>query len=198
MIYALVTAFVANATLLDALSLATACICLLLMAAALSIGPLQARRAGAPPANIILRRDVGIWAAAAGLVHFMVATDLSMTPEYMSIYVDVSTGGLSRGLRAALFFWGSIAAFAVGILILLLLGLSNNGALRLLGVAWWKRLQRSAYLAFVLTVVHGLAFQILEARHPLLIGLLLILSLFVITLQIAGFVSITRARGQNT
>jgi len=36
--------------------------------------------------------------------------------------------------------------------------------MRSLGSVWWKRLQRTSYLGFCLTLLHGLAFQVLESR----------------------------------
>ena len=48
------------------------------------------------------------------------------------------------------------------ILFLMLLLLSNDRSLRRLGPKWWKRLQRSSYVAIALTFYHGFAFQYLE------------------------------------
>ena len=177
---------------LDHLSLATAYICLLLMAVALSLGPLQARRTGRSVANMYLRRDMGIWAGMAGLTHLIVATELSMTQAYMSVYVDALDARLSESLRADLFAWGSIIGFAVGILLILLLGLSNDRILRRLGVTRWKRLQRLAYLAFALTVAHGWVFQALEARSTLLIGVVLGVAIGVLLLQVSTVLALKR------
>ena len=197
-IYILISTVVASPTPLDQLSLASAYICLFLMAAALSIGPLQAIRTQRVSTNIFLRRDIGIWAALAGLIHLVVATAQSMTPRYMSLYVDVSTHKLSAALRAELFLWGSVSAFSVGLLLLLLLGLSNNFAMQYLGVTWWKRLQRSACLAFMLTLVHALMFQIIESRSVSMMALLLCLLLLLSGLQLWGFIQVTSRRKQKT
>lgn len=190
--------FVPEQSVLDKLSLATAYLCLLLMAAALSIGPLRELRGRPVALNHYLRRDIGIWAAITGLVHLFAGTEVSMSPQYMMAYVNLSNYGISAELRASLFLWGSIVGFVVGIIVLLLLALSNDRIIRWLGAKWWKRLQRSAYLAFVLTVLHGFAFQALESRHFALIGLVLAISFAVVVLQISGARSVRRRIADET
>jgi len=183
-------------TLLDEVSLATAYICLILMAVALSLGPLRALRSEPLVLNNYLRRDIGIWSALAGLVHLFVATELSMNEPYMEAYVNHSSGGLSDAMRMDLFSWGSIVGFLVGILVLLLLVLSNNKIMKLVGATWWKRLQRFAYPAFALTLVHGFAFQALEARNILMIGVVVAVFIGVLLLQVSGFRAARKGAGQ--
>ena len=182
-----------NESTADQLSIATAYICVLLMAVALIVGPLRAYWYGIKtPVNIYLRRDIGIWTAMSGLIHLYLATIQSMNASYISRYVDINTAGLSESTRGELFLWGSVTAFIVGILLLMLLCLSSNTALRLLGVRWWKRLQRTAYAAFVLTIIHAIMFQMLEKRAIALIILLIAVSLVVVILQSVGFVSVRK------
>lgn len=191
----IVVNLVSHEAIFDQLSIVTAYICLLLMACALSVGPLRLYiHKAANPINIYLRRDIGIWAAVFGLVHLFLATSSSMTSEYIQRYVDVATQGLSESARSGLFLWGSVTAFVAGLLLLLLLCLSNDTLLRLLGMRWWKRLQRLAYLAFALTLAHGVMFQILESRGLVLVGLLLIVALTVLALQLFGMMSATKYR----
>ena len=56
--------------LLDTVSVVTAYLSLALLIAALAIGPLQARRTGKGILNSHQRRDLGIWVAILGLIHF--------------------------------------------------------------------------------------------------------------------------------
>ena len=172
---------------LDGVSLATAYLCLLFMGIALSLGPFRAVKAQPLPLNIYLRRDFGIWAALTGLVHLFVGTEVSMSQAYMQLYVNLSKSGLSESLRAQLFSWGSIAGFVVGIFVLILLLLSNDFVIRVLGARWWKRLQRVAYPAFLLTVLHGFAFQALEARNLILVAVVALVFVSVVVLQVRGF-----------
>lgn len=179
-----------NSPVIDVLSIASAYLCLLLLATALSLGPLQAVLLGTRSTNNYVRRDIGIWAASTGMVHLIVATKLAMTTTYIDTYVALSLDGLSEHVRTTLFLWGSITAYAIGILLILLFVLSNDRILKWLGVKWWKRLQRSAYLAFILTIIHGFIFQLLESRNLVLVSLLLIVFLLVLIMQSIGFIAV--------
>lgn len=177
------------------LSFATAWVCLVYLAFALSIGPLSVRRTGSAPLNNYLRRDVGIWAAAAGLAHCFLGVSQSMNQVYLARYVTATGGLVSPEVAQQLFTWGSITGLVVAVIILIPLCLSSDRMLRLAGPKWWKRLQRSAYWAFGITVVHALAFQALESRHSALILLLLGAALLVVGLQSLGIITRRRATG---
>jgi len=151
----------------ERLSLATAWLSMLLFGAALLIGPRHALRTGQPILNSLVRRDLGIWAALTGLAHFGLGTEASMNAAYLTAFVSEAPSAPGPAVREQLFTWGSLAGFIVGLQVLLLLALSSNRALRVLGAPRWKRLQRSSYLAFGLTAGHGLAFQALEGRNPI-------------------------------
>lgn len=164
-----------HAELIERLSVASAWWCLLLLVLVFLISPLRTLRGQPHAANLYLRRDIAIWAVLSGLLHFLAGTEVSMNPDYLAVFVDAAVAPPDPGLRRRFFFWGSLAGFAVGILFLLLLSLSNDRAIRLLGTKWWRRLQKSAWLAFGLTVAHGIAFQVLEADdwlRPALLGIL--------------------------
>ncbi len=160
---------------LDHLSISTAWLCFLFIAAALLTGPIIAYRTNRRVINHYFRRDLGIWAALTGLVHFFVATDQSMSQSYLAVYVNVLAEGLSAELRGSLFSWGSIGGFVAGLFLLVLLAISSDKALTKLGQKRWKQIQFLAYPAFVLTTAHGVAFQLLESRAIGLIAVLLLL-----------------------
>ena len=98
----------------------------------------------------------------------------------------------SEVVRMALFSWGTIAGLIVAVVLLFLLMLSNDVALRTIGMRWWKRLHRASYLAFLLTALHGLAFQVLESRAAGWIALVLAASIAVLAMQIKGAGSVRR------
>ena len=185
-----------NEALIDQLSIGSAYICVLLMVIALAIGPVQTMRTGLHlPINRYLRRDIGIWAALCGWLHLFVATGQAMNAAYIDQYVAVSHAGIDAPARQALFLWGSVAAYIIGLLLLLLLSISSDRALQLLGPRWWKRLQRTAYLVFGLTVIHALMFQLLESRSLMLIVFVGVLAGTITVLQILGFLVVQRNRG---
>ena len=168
-------------TALDRISIVTAYQCLLLLGVALLIGPWQSRRTGRPVLNSHLRRDVGIWAGLTGLVHFWLGNQLSMNFEYLGIWVNNPDLTPGPAVREELYMWGTIAGYIVAVLILLLLALSSDRILKWLGATRWKRLQRSAYTMFVLTVAHAFIFQFIESR-----AWLWVLVVAAVTLTVAG------------
>jgi len=167
------------ATAWDRVSILTAYLCLILLCVGLSIGPWRALATGRPTLNSYLRRDVGIWAALTGLVHLVLATELSMNSSYVGAVVDAAEQPPGRQL----FAWASVSGYLVGLNFLLLLALSNDHVMRSLGSVWWKRLQRTSYLGFCLTLLHGLAFQVLESRTWALVAVLVLAGAVVVVFQ---------------
>lgn len=115
-----------------------------------------------------------------------------MTSAYVAQYVKISTASLYIDTRDSISLWGGLAGYVAGILFMKLPGLSNNKVMQRLGMPRWKRLQRTAYLVFVLIIAHAWAFQILEAGQPVLMVSLAVLTLLVIGLQLAAFVLVKR------
>ncbi|HYN80301.1 MAG TPA: ferric reductase-like transmembrane domain-containing protein [Gemmatimonadaceae bacterium] len=136
------------------LSVATAYVGLLLLAATLLVGPLSDRSGRATPVSTNLRRDIGIWAAIGGLMHTVVGLQVHMRGQVVRYFVpDTEMGALSKGAIA--FLSANYTGLAATLLLVLLLAISNDLALRSLGTARWKRIQRLNYLLFALVVVHG-------------------------------------------
>jgi DMSO/TMAO reductase YedYZ heme-binding membrane subunit len=179
---------------LDRLSFVTAWLCLLLFAATLLVGPLHVRRTGRLPGNHLFRRDLGIWCVITGMVHFFLAFKVSMNLEYMELYVRGARQWPAPEVRELMYRWAVLGSLLIAALFVLLLALSNNFAIRLLGNRWWKRLQRASYPAFALTVGHSIAFQILEVRSAWLVAAFVIITAAVVVAQYAGHV---RLRGSD-
>jgi sulfoxide reductase heme-binding subunit YedZ len=187
-----------EASLMDAVSISSAYLCLALLCAGLAIGPLHAIRTGRPYLNNYLRRDIGIWAALTGLLHFYAGNVVAMSAVYIEAFVDIVGPGPSGAMRRELFSWVTIAGTVVAVLLLLLLALSSDRSLRFVGTRWWKRLHRTSYVAFVLTAAHGLAFQVLESRMPALIVLVAAAGAGVIALQFAGIRAVRLAAQRSS
>jgi DMSO/TMAO reductase YedYZ heme-binding membrane subunit len=71
--------------------------------------------------------------------------------------------------------------------------LSSDRALRKIGMTWWKRLQRASYAAFLFTSIHAVAFQVIESRSLVWVGVILVVSIIIAGLQLTGVLSILRA-----
>ena len=180
---------------LDRVSLTSAYLFLFLISVVLLLGPLRALRTGRLIINQTLRRDIAIWCALMGLMHLLAGSIESMTPVYLDTFVNHAVNSPSASMREGLFFWSAIVGFVIGILLIVLLALSNNWSLSLIGQRWWKRLHRLSYLAFILTILHGLGFQVLESRFWGGYVLLIALSFIVCIVQLLGVRAVTVRSG---
>ena len=178
----------------DQLSIVSAYLCLLLLGAALLIGPLHVFRNGRTIGHSYIRRDIGIWAALNGLLHFFLANALSMNYEYLGKYVDNALVPPSPEIRSQLYSWGTILGFVIAVLFVVLVMLSNDWMVRKVGSKWWKRIQRLSYLGFLSTCAHAFAFQALESREALWIIVVLLVTILVLIGQGYGIVSVKRLR----
>ena len=144
----------------EAVSFATAYAGLGLVVTALAIGPLNLLRRRPNPTSTDLRRDVGIWAGLFGIAHTVAGFQVHMHGE-LRRYFSVSSGGVGARMFVAANFLGLIAA----ILLIVLVSISNDVALRRFGAARWKALQRVTYIVIVAVALHGAMYQIIEKRR---------------------------------
>jgi sulfoxide reductase heme-binding subunit YedZ len=145
--------------LVSRVSIGTAYAALFLMTATLLLGPLNVLRKKANPVSFDLRRDFGIWAGIAGLVHTAFGLNVHLRGKMWLYFVDTS-----HHLRKDVFGFGNYTGSVAALVFVLLLALSNDISLRELGVERWKSLQRWAYAGFVLTAAHAIAYQQIETR----------------------------------
>ena len=144
------------------MSMGSAYSALAFVAASLLLGAWNVLRSSANPVSFDLRRDVGIWAGLLALFH----TGFGLTVHLrgrMWMYFFRKLHPLA--LQNTKFGFANYTGLAAGALFLLLLIISNDVSLRRLGTSRWKNLQRMSYAAAVLTVAHGVAFQLIEKRH---------------------------------
>ncbi len=181
-----------SSTALDRLSIVSAYLFLLSISFVLLMGPWHALRTGRATTNNLLRRDVAIWSAIAGLVHLVAGAMQSMTPVYLERFVRHADNLLATDIREPVFLWSTVIGFVVGALLILLLALSNNRSMVVVGQPWWKRLHRASYFVFGLTVLHGFGFQLLESRHWVGYALIGTISLVVCLAQVLGVRAVTR------
>jgi sulfoxide reductase heme-binding subunit YedZ len=183
-----------NDPVVDRVSILSAYQFSVLLAAVLLIGPIFAMGSGRASINIHLRRDLAIWAGITGLLHLYAGIGESMSPGYIATFVAPPVANANLERLNELFTWGTISGLVIGVLVLLLLGLSSDRVLRRLGTRWWKRLQRCSYAVFILTLAHALMFQYLESRSEWWVIFTIGLALVVLLAQIAGGWSVHRQR----
>jgi sulfoxide reductase heme-binding subunit YedZ len=151
------------------LSISTAYIGLAFLAATLLISPLNQRRRQPTPVSTNLRRDIGVWAAIGGILHTVVGLQVHMRGEIVRYFVpDSGWRGVPRGTVA--FLCANYTGLAATLILALLLAISNDVALRTLGTARWKRIQRWNYYLFALVAVHGMLYLALDKASWFLIA----------------------------
>jgi sulfoxide reductase heme-binding subunit YedZ len=167
-------------------SMASAYAALGMLGVTLALGPLNVLRGRPNPASTYLRRDVGIWAGVLALGHVAFGLQVHMSGRFWLYFVYPLDEAHLLPVRYDLFGLANSTGLVASLVLALLLTLSNNGSLRALGTRRWKSLQRWNYGAFVLIVVHGIAYQVLERRELLFVAIGFAVVLAVVTLQVAG------------
>jgi len=181
------------------LSVATAYVALVFLAATLVVGPLNVRRGRANPVSTTLRRDLGIWAAIGGILHTVFGFQVHMRGDIVRYFVP-ATGARSLSKGTFAFLSANYTGLGATLVFALLLAISNDVALRGLGTTRWKRIQRFNYLLFALVVAHGALYLVVDRASLVRIVPFVVLVAFVAQLQIQGRLSkvrgVSRGDGQ--
>ena len=90
-------------------------------------------------------------------------------------------------VRHDLFGIGNDTGLLAALLFLSLLAISNDLSLRRLGTRTWKSLQRWTYMAAALTLMHAVAYQLVEKRQAAYDALLWATIAMTAVLQVAGW-----------
>jgi methionine sulfoxide reductase heme-binding subunit len=182
---ALIWAVSSHRSRVEGISFATAYAGLAMLAVALVLGPLNLMRQRPNPVSTDLRRDVGLWAGLWGVVHTIAGLQVHMGGDLRRYFFPGANGSpVSRSTETFVTanYLGLIAAF----LLIVLMLLSNDVALKTLGVATWKWLQRSSYVVLALVVIHGALYQLLEKRRVGFVLAFLVVTGFAVLVQAAG------------
>jgi sulfoxide reductase heme-binding subunit YedZ len=173
-------------------SMASAYAALGVLAVTLILGPLNVLRGRSNPVSTYLRRDVGIWAGLLALVHVVWGLQVHVKGRMWLYFVYPADEARLFPVRHDIYGLANYTGLAAMVVLLLLLTLSNNASLRKLGPRRWKGLQRWNYGAFALTVVHGIAYQVIERRELLFVAVGAGVVLVAVTLQVAGLRRVLR------
>jgi len=169
------------------LSIALAYAGMAFLCCSLVIGPWRALHGRPIRVSTDFRRDIGIWAALLGLVHVVFGLQVHMGGQMRLYFFFPADQPHPFPLRFDAFGFANYTGLGVTLVLLLLLGLSNDFSLRILGARRWKALQRWNYAGFLLMATHGGAYQWLETRSLPFVGLLRSMVLAVAAAQIVGF-----------
>jgi sulfoxide reductase heme-binding subunit YedZ len=179
---------------LERWSLATAYLSLGLLALSLLIGPANVLRRRPNPVSSDARRDIGIWAALLAFVHALVGLQVHMRSRWLYFLRDVPDGTAPIP-RVDAFGLANHTGLAATVLAAILLAISSDRALRSLGTARWKRLQRWSYALALLVLAHGIVYQLLEKRPVVFVVVLGSTAAVVVAAQAAGYARVAARRG---
>ena len=157
-------------------STATGYIALGLTAFTLLIGPANLLLRRRNPVSNYLRRDAGAWAAIVSVVHVIVGLQLHGPPAATSLgerilryFFEPDGSPLTNSFGLA--NWTGLAATVI---VVGLLAISSDAALRRLKAGPWKWLQRLNYALFALVIAHAIFYgALLRVTSPstVLLGL---------------------------
>lgn len=175
-------------------SMATAYSSLLFLGVTLLLGPWNTFCQRPNPVSFDLRRDIGIWAGVFAILHTAVGLTVHLRGRmWMYFFKQRHPLKFQTGLFGSANDVGLISA----LLFLMLLAISNDLALRTLGLERWKSLQRWTYIAVGLAIAHGVLFQLVEKRHLPWVLVFAALSIFIIAIQLAGFAYVRTSHRNN-
>ncbi|MGE0705384.1 MAG: ferric reductase-like transmembrane domain-containing protein [Vicinamibacterales bacterium] len=135
------------------LTFATGYVALGLLGLTLLIGPANLLLNKRTPVSNYLSRDVGMWAAIVSVVHTILALQVhgsGRLRDFAHFFVGPDGSPLLNSF--GLGNWTGLAALVI---VLGLLAISSDAALRRLKAKRWKRLQRLNYALFVLVILHA-------------------------------------------
>jgi sulfoxide reductase heme-binding subunit YedZ len=157
------------------------------LGATLVLGPWNVLRNRSNPVSTDFRRDVGIWAGLLGLFHTIVGLQVHMGGNFWLYFFFPPDRPHVLSLRYDPFGFANFTGLGATLVLLLLLGLSNNLSLRRLGSKNWKALQRWNYAGFALVAAHGVVYQLIEKRDLPFVGLFGAMILLAGAMQLAGY-----------
>lgn len=155
-------------------TVATGYVALGLLALTLLIGPANLLLRRRNPVSNYLRRDVGMWTAVFSIVHVIFALQAHGGLTIRGILIFFVRDGRLLTNNFGLGNWTGLAALVI---VVGLLALSSDLALRKLKAGPWKWIQRLNYALFALVIAHAFFYgALLRMTSPftLLLGLSLI------------------------
>lgn len=176
------------------LSMATAYAGLAFLVVSLGLGPWNVLVRRPNPASFDLRRDIGIWTGILAILHTAIGLTVHLRGR-MWMYFLKRFHPLK--FQNGEFGFANFVGLGAALLFLMLLAISNDVSVRSMGIQRWKSLQRWSYAAFVLTVAHGIAYQLIEKRQLPWVFTFAALTLTILVIQALGYLRIAKNTGSD-
>ena len=169
------------------LSMATAYAGTVLIGLTLVLGPMNVLRKRPNPISYHLRRDVGIWAGIYSLAHVVAGLQVHLVGRMWLYFVYPAEESRMIPIRYDQFGVANHSGLFLTLVILLLLALSNDFALRRLSPGRWKAIHRWNYPGFAALAQHAALYQVIENRSiPIMTGQIVNM-VIVVGCQVMGF-----------
>lgn len=156
---------------------ATGYVALGLLGLTLLIGPANLLLRRRIPISTYLARDVGMWAAIVSVVHVIAGFFVHGPPAPLGTRILYYFFAPDGSPLTNAFGWGNWTGLAATVIVVGLLAISSNFALRKLKARRWKNLQRLNYFLFALVIVHAIFYGALlrvTSISTLLLGIIVI------------------------
>ena len=156
---------------------ATGYIALGLLGLTLLIGPANLLLRRRTPVSSYLTRDVGMWAAIVSVVHVIAGFSVHGPPAPLGERILRYFFAPDGSPMTDTFGWGNWTGVAATVIVVGLLAISSDAALRKLKARTWKNLQRLNYGLFALVIAHAIFYGALlrvTSISTLLLGLIVI------------------------
>jgi sulfoxide reductase heme-binding subunit YedZ len=166
-------------------SMSSAYAALAFLALSLCLGPWNVLSRRPNPVSFDFRRDAGIWAGLLAVFHTCVGLTVHLRGRMWMYFLRRLH---PPAIQNSTFGFANYTGLVAALLFAMLLAISNDWSLRSLGMHKWKSWQRWTYAAAALTIVHAIAFQIVEKRRTVWLVLFGAIVCAVTALQSAGYV----------
>lgn len=169
------------------LSMGTAYSSLILLSLSLLIGPWNIYCKKKNPLSSYLRRDIGIWAGIMAIFHIIIGLQVHFNGKFWLYFIFPADQSHLIPVRYDPFGITNYAGLVAGLIIIVLLSISNNVALKKLGGVRWKNIQRFNYICAGLVLFHGIIYQLLEKRVIFFVLFFIIISSITVAGQYWGY-----------
>ncbi len=166
---------------------ATAYTGLILLAVTLLIGPINVLLGRANPVSTDIRRDVGFWCAVISIVHVVIGIQMHMGNMLYYFFHPPSEETEGLVLRWDLFGFGNHTGLIATVILIVLLVVSNDLSMRIMGAKRWKGIQYTNYLIFAMVAAHSIIYLIIIKRPAVYSITFAAVVVITIGFQLAGF-----------
>jgi methionine sulfoxide reductase heme-binding subunit len=174
----------ANRNIITFITDASGFISLVMLSASLIIGPVILLLKNHNPLSTYFRRDLSITGGLLAVIHSVAGLFVHLRGKTWLYFLKENESGYS--IRLDTFGLANYTGVISALIILLLIITSSDYMLKELNPARWKRIQRLAYLMFILIIIHCFCYRIGKQNLDLIYWFYLPVLSIVLIFQLIG------------